>query len=76
MTLKEQFQNIELDDPYIYMKEEEAEKCIKITDEFTTEVLEWYMTLLDRVNIHELKINYSNKTPKQILEIYKKENNL
>lgn len=41
MTLKEKFGNLELDDPYIFMSESDAEKCEKISDEYAINFAFW-----------------------------------
>ena len=41
MKIKEKFANLELDEPYIFMCESDAEKCEKIADDYAIEFTEW-----------------------------------
>jgi hypothetical protein len=67
MTLKEKFANLELDDPYIFMCESDAEQCEKIAEEFAIGFAEWV------IYGH---ITLFRDNPEQLLEIYKKEKGL
>ncbi len=76
MTLKENFGNLELDDPYIFMCESDAEKCVQIAYEFAIEFLKWVVSSETSDLLHDLEIVGEideNITPEQLLEIYKKE---
>jgi hypothetical protein len=75
MTLKEKFGNVELDDPYIFMKECDAEECEKIANEFAIGFAEWIHSNAGYAgNGHYVVIgNTSYHTIPKLLEIYKKE---
>ncbi len=65
MTLREKFKNIELDEPYIFISEQDATECEKITDELAIGFLHWY---LNNDDIKKFSYSYEN-----LLITYKKE---
>jgi hypothetical protein len=63
MTLREKFENLELDDPYIFMKKEDAIVCEKIVDDFAIEFKDW----CDNEGRFTIGVN----TTKELLQMYK-----
>ena len=71
MTLKEKFGNLELDDPYIFMREYDTEECEKIAENFAIGFAEWAYR-----NDYNIGFYFKQDTTKELLEIYKKEKGL
>ena len=67
MKIKEKFANLELDEPYIFMCESDAEKCEKIADDLAIEFAEW---LLKNDLYSEILLKLSNT--KELLKKFKK----
>lgn len=68
MKVKEKFLSIELDDPYIFMQEKDAEKCEQIAEDYAIEFADW---LLKNDLYSEILLKIS--TSKELLKIFKKE---
>ena len=69
MTLKEKFQNIYSD--FLPLSNNQKNECVLIADEFAIEFAEWYLDLWNRNDK-----SFDNNSPKQLLEIFKKQKQL
>lgn len=80
MTLKGKFKKqLDTATPTLNRPFYQAEQCEKIADEFAIGFIKWYASNEGMDLIHDLQIVGEigkNVTPKQLLEIYKKEKGL
>jgi hypothetical protein len=80
MTLKEKFEEIELDGSNTFLSESDSEKFEQIADDYAIEFAEWMLKRCLSPSNDGLYIDYdgdkSQVSIKQLLEIFKKEKGL
>ena len=80
MTLKEKFMKlieIPFKDKGVYIDMNKVEECEKIAEEFAIGFAIWCDALQEKLpylGVYEFNLQFGDKTVKELLEIYKKEN--